>query len=198
MAMKHLPRAVLGALALCLSLLPPALADDGPYDVTTRRVAKELQQRALAGSPAFAHVESLTTEIGPRLAGSAANHRAEQWALARFKQLGLVNIRAESFTVDGWERGIETAAITAPAPQPLHVTALGHSVATPPEGVEAEIVRFETLEDLEAAPAGSLTGKIAYVAARMPKLQDGAGYGLIVSARSRGPDAAAGAARSGC
>ena len=45
-------------------------------------------------------------------------------------------------------------------PQPLTITALGGS---PAGTVEAEIVRFDGLDALKAAPEGSLAGKIAYV-----------------------------------
>ena len=43
--------------------------------------AKVLRDRALAGSSAMSIVTSLTTEVGPRLAGSEAEARARTWAL---------------------------------------------------------------------------------------------------------------------
>ncbi|MFT2536355.1 peptidase M28 family protein, partial [Escherichia coli] len=82
---------------------------------------------------------SLTTEIGPRLEGSDAEHRAAQWGVERMKALGFQNVHIESFPVNGWTRGEERAAIVSPAPQRLVITALGNSPATPPEGIEAEI-----------------------------------------------------------
>ena len=51
----------------------------------------------------------------------------------------------------------------APFPQPLAITALGGSVGTGTKPLEAEVVEFATLDALKAAPAGSLTGKIAFV-----------------------------------
>src|SRR5690606_7665411 len=82
-------------------------------------------------------------------------------------------------------------AIVGDRPQRLVAAALGHSPGT--NGViEAEVVRFETLEDLNAAPAGSLAGKIAYVdAGQMVRMQSGAGYGPLSRIRSAGPAAAA-------
>src|SRR5256886_17183044 len=44
---------------------------------------------------------------------------------------------------------------------------------------------------LKAAPAGSLSGKIAMVARRMVRTQDGAGYGAAVDAPIDGPGEAA-------
>ena len=37
---------------------------------------------------AYKLVESLTVEVGPRIAGSEADRRAVQWAVTNLKQLG--------------------------------------------------------------------------------------------------------------
>jgi len=145
-----------------------------------------LIKAALAGTQAYAITESLTTEIGPRLAGSPEEAKAREWAVAKFKEIGLQNVRTEDFTIPGWVRGIETASITSPNPQNLFITSLGGSVATPPEGIEAEIAYFPTFEDLEAAPEGGLDGKIVFISGRMKKAPDGAGYGPANKKRQRG------------
>ena len=124
-------------------------------------------------------------------AGSQTNTRPPQWAAARLKALGFANVHIESFPLTAWVRGSESAQIVAPATQPLVVAALGESPPTPAAGLEGEVVIFPTFEDLKAAPAGSLTGKIAFVAARMVRTQDGAGYGVAVAARTDGPADAA-------
>ena len=46
--------------------------------------AAQLRDRALADDTAWKVVESLTTDVGPRLAGSEAVARAVQWAAAKF------------------------------------------------------------------------------------------------------------------
>ena len=91
----------------------------------------------------------------------------------------------------GWERGEESVAIVGARPQRLVAAALGHSPGT--NGViEAEVVRFESLEALNAAPAGSLAGKIAYVdAGQLIATNSGAGYGPLTRIRGAGPGAAA-------
>ena len=53
------------------------------------QAATQLRERALADDTAWDVVESLTTEVGPRLAGSEADARAVQWAEAKFKAAGL-------------------------------------------------------------------------------------------------------------
>ena len=63
---------------------------------------------------------------------------------------------------------------------------MGGSVATPAEGVEADIAFFPTFEDLEAAPEGGLDGKIVFISGHMEKAHDGAGYGPANKKRQRG------------
>ena len=135
--------------------------------------AKTLRAEALAGSNAMAIVTSLTTEVGPRLAGSEAEARARVWALNILAEKGFGNVRNESFEIDAWERREEGAEILAPYPQPLAVTALGGSVSTGKSGLIAEVALFNTLTDLKRAPEGSLTGRIAYVGHAMQRTQDG-------------------------
>ncbi|HZV34295.1 MAG TPA: hypothetical protein VFB72_06930, partial [Verrucomicrobiae bacterium] len=151
------------------------------------QIAAQLARRALTDSNAMLIVTDLTTRIGPRLDGSEAEKRAAAWAKARFEQLGFDKVWIEPFELaHGWQRGEERAEVISPVPQPLAVTALGGSPATPPEGVTAEIALFKTYDALLAAPPGSLTGKIAVVTQPMVRAQDGAGYGEANKIRTSG------------
>jgi hypothetical protein len=153
--------------------------------------ASSLGQRALNDPAAFNFVESLTTEIGQRLAGTEAHRRAVAWAETRLKAAGFENVHSEPFTLPAWIRGAESAEIVGPVPQHLAVTTLGGSVATDANGIEAEISLFRTYDDLLAAAPGSLNGKIAVVTQRMVRAQDGSGYGAANQIRRRGPSEAA-------
>jgi carboxypeptidase Q len=136
-------------------------------------------------------IEGLTTEVGPRQAGTQAEARARAWALTKLKSLGLSNARVEEYQMPTWVRGIETAFVTAPYLQKLHVTALGNSGSTGDTGLEAEIVYFPTIDALRAVPDGSLKGKIAFVSHSMKATQDGSSYGAFGPARFVGPNIAA-------
>ena len=150
-------------------------------------VAAQLRETALASSLAWDITESLTTEIGPRLAGSEADARAVEWAKAKFAELGFDRVWTEPVTFPKWVRRSEHAEVLGAHAQPLALTALGGS---PAGTVEAEVVRFADLAALEAAPAGSLAGRIAFVDYRMERARDGSGYGPGSRVRSRGPSAA--------
>lgn len=153
--------------------------------------AAVLRDRAMAGSPAYAIVESLTTEIGPRPTGSPAQKRAMEWGLAKLKALGFQNVHAEPFTVGAWARGAEAADVVSPYPQKLWILGLGGSVPTPSGGIEAPIALFHTYAALLAAPPGSLAGKIAVVVQPMVETEEGDGYGAGVPMRALGPSEAA-------
>ncbi|MEE4450394.1 M20/M25/M40 family metallo-hydrolase [Novosphingobium resinovorum] len=168
--MNHLPplRAALLAGALCASTAVFAAPQQGT-------------------GVAWDIVEGITTEIGPRPAGSPAEGRARAWGEARLKALGFSNVRVEEFKTRAWTRGPESAALTAPYAQPLAITALGFSVPTPKGGLKAELVYFPTLAALEAAPDGSLKGKVAFIDHAMRAAQDGSGYGPYGNVRRQGP-----------
>lgn len=170
--------------AAALSLISSAALGQGiPEPV--KATADALMRRGMTDRIGYGVVEDLTTEVGPRLGGSEAEARARAWAVEAMKELGLQNIRIEPFTMPYWERAYEYAAILAPFPQELEITALGNSVGTPQGGLRGEIVRFETLNDLIEAPMdGALRGKIVFVDEGMTRTQDGSGYGVAVRKRS--------------
>ena len=152
----------------------------------------ELRDKALISDDiAYDIVEGLTTEIGQRQAGTEAEARARIWSVNKLKALGFENVRVEEYQMPTWVRGEETAEITAPFPQKLAVAALGNSGSTGEAGLDAEIVYFPTIDDLRAAPDGSLKGKIAFVSHNMKATQDGSSYGAFGPARFVGPNIAA-------
>ncbi|WP_239017203.1 M20/M25/M40 family metallo-hydrolase [Seongchinamella sediminis] len=158
--------------------------------VLAQSINPRLEQRAAALASAaledtlgYSLVASLTTEVGPRLAGTEAEERARQWAVEKLRALGFSKVRVEPFELPVWERGVEWAQITAPYPQPLVISALGGSTATGPDGVEGEVASFASLAQLRAAPAENLKGKIVFVDEVMTRSQDGSGYGVAAGKR---------------
>jgi hypothetical protein len=159
-----------------LSDTPPAL------DAGSVATAHALARQALDSRLAYQLTESLTTEIGPRFAGTPQDERARAWAVEALTRLGFENVRVEEFEMDFWSRGdiaLETVEIVAPFPQPLIATALGGSAATQEDGLEAELAFFASFDDLLAfdPAADSLEGRIVYVNDRMVASRTAEGYG---------------------
>lgn len=178
-------RPVRTLLALSLLAAAPAFAATG-LDAGDIAAAEGLRERAMRGSEAWNVVESLTTEVGPRLAGTPADAKAVEWAKAKLQAMGFDKVYLEPVTFPVWLRHHERAEVLAPYPQPLVITALGGSVGTGEAPIDAEVVAFATLDALKAAPEGSLDGKIAVITNRMVRFKDGRGYGPAVGARSQG------------
>lgn len=175
----------LATVLLCAFTAASATAPTPGLSPGSIAIAEGLRDAAAAGSGAFAIVESLTTEVGPRMPGTDADARGVAWAEAKFRALGFDRVLLQPVTFPNWQRRAERAEVLPPFAQLLHVTALGGSVGT--QGtIEGEIVEFADLAALRAAPDGSLAGKIAYIGYRMERFRDGSGYGPAVAARSEG------------
>jgi len=176
-------------LAACLLTVTSYAAE--PLTDAALAEARALRERALADDTAYELVRSLTTEVGPRLAGSPGDAKAVAWSVEKLEALGFSNVRAEPVTVPRWIRGEARAEITAPWPQALATAALGGSIGTPAEGIEAEVVPVTTLEELKVQPRERIEGRIVFFTARMERSRDGSGYGKTVPPRSSGAAEAA-------
>lgn len=172
--------------ALSLALLSTAALAQTPTLETQADTALE------SDTFAWDFVEGITTEVGPRQAGTEAEARGRAWAVAWLKAKGFANVADEPFMMDTWVPGdIARARVTAPFAQDLVVLPLGDSAATPAGGIEGEVVFFRTVDELRAAPEGSLKGKIAYISHQMRPAQDGSHYGFAGPARWVGAGIAA-------
>src|ERR1044071_7517896 len=72
-----------------LSLLGPVLAADpsSTYSKPDLRAAETLRVRASTDETAYQLVQSLTTEVGPRPAGSTGDQAAVAWAVRAMHRL---------------------------------------------------------------------------------------------------------------
>jgi hypothetical protein len=177
------------ALVCCTTAFGAATAEP-PLSKQSLATAAKLRDAGIAGnatdgSRAYDIVESLTTEIGERLAGTPPADRAVEWAKAKFHALGYDTVYTEPVTFPLWLRGVEEASVIAPYPQRLAIATLGSSVGTGGP-MEADVVEFANLDALKAAKPGTLDGKIAYISNRMQRFKDGHGYGPAVAARKDG------------
>jgi len=180
-------RHYLGCL-LATALAPQRLLAQGAPTWTEADLAQAhaLREAAMQDSLAYQLVDSLVTEVGSRPAGSAADARAVQWALAKLNSLGLRNVRAEPVTVRAWRQGPVSVDIVAPFAHRLVATALGNSVGTPAGGLEAEVAYYADLAALKADTSERAKGRIVFINNRTERSRDGSGYGNAVLARVAG------------
>src|SRR5919204_459945 len=162
---------------------------------------KRLQQAALTSDYAYRQVAHLANNIGPRLSGSAQAAKAVEYVASELKALGC-EVQLEKVMVPHWVRGEETAALTqfpgqAPgSTQKVVLCALGPSVATPADGIEAEVIAVRNFDELKSLPRDKVAGKIVLFNYPFDKRmaaegRGGEAYGEAVVYRSDGPSAAA-------
>ncbi len=130
-----------------------------------RAALDRLRGRALASNHTWTTLAYLCNSVGPRPAGSPQHEAAAKYVAERMKAAGLT-VRLQKATVSHWVRGEERAELTdwpgmtPGTTQKILVTALGRSVATPPEGITAEALIVDDFEALEALPREKVAGKI--------------------------------------
>lgn len=162
---------------------------------------KKIQQAAMSSDYAYRQLAHLSENIGPRLSGSPQAQTAVEYAAAELRKLGL-EVKLEKVMVPHWVRGEETAALTdypgmAPGTtQKIVLTALGGSVATPAQGLTAEVITVNNFDELQALGRDRVAGKIVLFNAKFDQqLAEngfaGQAYGQAVAYRGGGPSAAA-------
>jgi len=179
------------AFALCCACSTPEVAPkpspapDAAAAATARLTS--LVERALGDNQAIVTLRGLIDVAPKRLSGSPGAAAAVHWALVHMREQGLQNVRAEPCAVPCWQRGEERAELAGAAPQPLRVTALGGSINTPPDGVEAEVVEVRSFEQLQELGQRA-AGKIVFFNRPMPRAlrRPGQAYGEAVPQRSNG------------
>ncbi|GAB5414839.1 MAG: M28 family metallopeptidase [Congregibacter sp.] len=189
MTNSNLHRKFLTTLGLATSLrIAPGVIFADSFDIPNENLAtaQQLIDTALDSDLAYEIVESLTTDIGPRLAGSDDEARARGWGARLGEELGFDRVRVEEFRMPFWERGESRLVLTSPYELELYATALGGSANS--DGlVNAEVVYFRSAYELSKATDESLRGKIAFVDGDpMVKSQVGAGYGAANQRRRVG------------
>jgi carboxypeptidase Q len=168
-------------LASAAVLAPAGTTAPGPSS-DFRATIERLVGAARETNGAYETIRGLTDTVGPRLAGSSGDARAVAWAQATLVAQGFANVRAEAVTVPHWERGTESGELVLPAPMRLALCALGGSVATAADGLEADVVEAQSLEGIDAL-GEKAKGKIVFVWKVMERKSDGSGYGATVPIR---------------
>src|SRR5947199_1300014 len=189
------------------STLSPSIPTPSPtgtpivFSPQTLADLKRLQQAALNSDYAYRQVAHLANNIGPRLSGSAQAAKAVEYVASELKAIGC-EVQLEKVMVPHWVRGEETAALTEFPGQAQNTTqkivlcALGESVATPLEGIEADVVALRNFDELKSMPRDKVAGKIVLFNYPFDKQmaaegRGGEAYGEAVVYRSDGPSTAA-------
>ncbi len=169
-------RLLLLPILCCLPFLVNA-QNENPEEI-----ALKLREAGMRSGLAWEIVEGLTTEVGARLAGTEADHRAVEWAERKLESLSFDRVWLQRIEFPVWTRHHEVARIVAPYPQDLHVTALGYSGSTDGE-ITAEVIGFADLDTFRNAPLEQVKGKFVFINQFTERTRTGSGYGDAVNVR---------------
>ena len=184
MRFRFLAAILVSAAALFLGHASLAGQSGHGWLAPLREPIARLIAAATADDFAWQRLAELTDTFGNRLSGSENLDRAIVWAQDTMRADGLENVRAERVMVPKWIRGHESAEIVDPAHHRLEILGLGGTVATPPEGIEGDVLAVSSFDDLRAK-AGMARGRIVFF--NVPYV----GYSETVTYRTGGARAAA-------
>ncbi|MHB1170573.1 MAG: M20/M25/M40 family metallo-hydrolase, partial [Longimicrobiales bacterium] len=172
------------ALTSVALLAPAPAAAQQDAVAALKPAADRLIDAALADTAAWERLTYLVDRFGSRFSGSESLEAAHEWILAEMERDGLENVRGEPVMVPHWVRGEESATLIEPRRQELPMLGLGGSIATPPEGITAEVLVVGSFDELEQR-AAEARGRIVLFDVPFTT------YGETVRYRSQGAIAAA-------
>lgn len=173
-------------LSILAVLLSSQTLSQQPYDSLAQKIVRE----ALVTNKAYEMLHELCTKVGTRLSGSAGAAKAVIWGKKNMEELGFENVHLEPVMVPHWMRGTEEKGfIFFPGGkrEKINITALGGSIATPKQGIVAEVIEVKSFEEVRALGAKA-KGKIIFFNRPMDRalISTGAAYGGAVNQRGRG------------
>jgi len=117
-----------------------------------REIAKEFVSSALKERKGYEALRNLS-RIGPRLSGSKNSLIAINWAKNKMIELKFDTVWLQPVMVPHWERGTIQKAMIVNSKKfngkELNILALGGSIGTPAEGVEANVIEVKSFDELE-------------------------------------------------
>jgi len=151
----------LSAVASAVALASPKVAAAAsPITKNYQEIAAKLIGEAMVDTDGMEKLIYLCDRIGHRLAGEESLNRALAWSAETMKKDGLQNVVTPPVKVPVWIRGKESVKLLAPVERELPMLGLGGSIATPPEGITADVVVVKTFDELDALGKAGIAGKI--------------------------------------
>jgi carboxypeptidase Q len=200
---KHLMRKVYSSLLLLLAIGVFSCQSGGnnnPTDNSAKneiaqvdsaalKVVNQIYDEALTNGEGYELLRHLCLNIGSRLSGSEGASDAVDWTKKVMEDYGFDSVYLQEVMVPHWERGAKETCSISQSNENLNILAIGGSVPTPANGLEAEVIMLDKLEDLNEA----VKDKIVFFnyPFQQQHIRTGSGYGDAVRHRVHGPSKAA-------
>ncbi|MCX6303679.1 MAG: M20/M25/M40 family metallo-hydrolase [Bacteroidetes bacterium] len=126
---------------------------------------RKIYSEALSNPEAYRNLDYLCNQVGGRLCGSPQAEKAVLWTKKVLDGMGLDTVYLQPVTVSHWERGKrETGKVISGkcGKKNLHICAIGGSVATPVNGITANLVEVKSFEELKMLGRSKIEGRIVF------------------------------------
>lgn len=156
---------------------------------------RKIYDEELVNGQCYGNLHYLCKHIGPRLSGSANAQKAVEWGKKLMESYGFDHVFLQEVMVPHWVRGAKEVGTIIDGKNKITVpiAALGMSVATPKEGITANIIEVRSLKELDTLGQKVIKGKIVFFNRPFdPRfIETLRAYGTAGDQRNAGPAAAA-------
>ncbi|WDF55203.1 M20/M25/M40 family metallo-hydrolase [Mucilaginibacter sp. KACC 22063] len=155
---------------------------------------RHIFDEALVNGKCYENLHYLCKNIGQRLSGSANAQKAVDWSKKLMQDYGFDRVYLQEVMVPHWVRGAKEQGyiIDGKTKTPVALCALGMSVATPANGVTANVIEVHSLKQLDTLGEAGIKGKIVFFNRPFDErfIEQGTAYGTAGDQRNAGPGAA--------
>ncbi|MBS1501665.1 MAG: peptidase M28 family protein, partial [Bacteroidetes bacterium] len=175
-------------ILLFICIAAPAMAQDS-------LMLRKIYDEELVNGQCYENLHYLCKNIGQRLSGSPNAQKAVEWGKKLMESYGFDHVFLQEVMVPHWVRGAKEEAyiIDGKKRMPVAICALGMSVATPKEGLTADVIELHNLKQLDSLGERAIKGKIVFFNRPFDErfIETLRAYGTAGDQRNLGPAAAA-------
>ncbi|WP_087149111.1 M20/M25/M40 family metallo-hydrolase [Pedobacter lusitanus] len=178
-----------------LKLILPVLLFANQLYAQDSLTIRKIYDEALVNGKCYENLRYLCKEIGPRLSGSDNAGKSVIWSKKLMESYGFDKVYLQEVMVPHWVRGAKETAFIIDGKNRISVpiAALGMSVATPKEGLTANIIEVHSIKEVEELGEKVIKGKIVFFNRPFDErmVNTGEAYGASGDQRFMGPSIAA-------
>src|SRR5580692_2680349 len=147
--------------ALFVSFLFLAIINTNAQDSL---MIRKIYDEELVNGQCYQNLHDLCKNIGQRLSGSPNAQKAVEWGKKLMESYGFDHVFLQEVTVPHWVRGSKELGeiIDGNKRIPVAIAALGMSVATPADGLTADVIEVHSLKQLDTLGEAAIKGKIVF------------------------------------
>ncbi|HVW14278.1 MAG TPA: M20/M25/M40 family metallo-hydrolase [Mucilaginibacter sp.] len=175
-------------ILLFISIAGPVVAQDS-------LMLRKIYDEELVNGQCYENLHYLCKNIGQRLSGSPNAQKAVEWGKKLMESYGFDHVFLQEVMVPHWVRGTKEEAYIVDGKKriPVAICALGMSVATPKDGLTADVIELHDLKQLDSLGERAIKGKIVFFNRPFDErfIETLRAYGTAGDQRNLGPAAAA-------